>query len=367
VRAKFWRRYLQIEPVVRCVECSPCTSIREDRNSLKKPYSWRKQLLSASYLISLRFFSPLPVKCLLVSAGILTVAKLFEGMKNLNFKKKLKSDKFLITAELFPPKGIDISSFLHRAECLSCVDAVNVTDNQGASMRVGSLAMSKILLEHSIEPILQLTARDKNRIALQSELMSANVLGIENVLLLSGDHPNVGEYRGSKAVYDLDTIQLIRTARLLETGIDLSGKKLCGFPKFCLGAVVNPSAQPNDLQALMFEKKVKAGVEFFQTQAVFDVPSYKDFFNKIRHLKAKVLPGIILIKSKKFMQFMQSLPGIDIPEKIQSRINSASNPLAEGIKICSETIEEFRSFADGVHIMAIGVEEYIPEIIKSIL
>ena len=182
----------------------------------------------------------------------------------MDFKEKLKSNKFLITAELFPPRGVDISSFLRRASCLSNLDAVNVTDNQRASMRVGSLAMSKILLEQSMEPILQITTRDKNRIALQSELLSANVLGIKNVLLLSGDHPIVGEYYSSKAVYDLDTIQLIKTARLLESGVDLAGKRLSGSPKFCIGAVINPSAQPSDLQVLMFEKKIKAGTEFFQ-------------------------------------------------------------------------------------------------------
>ncbi|MDR3256084.1 MAG: methylenetetrahydrofolate reductase [Endomicrobium sp.] len=285
----------------------------------------------------------------------------------LKFKEKLKSNKFLMTAELFPPKGVDISSFLRRADCLLDVDAVNVTDNQRASMRAGSLVMSKILLEHRIEPILQIAARDKNRIALQSELLSANILDIENVLLLSGDHPNTGEYAGIKTVYDLDTMQLIKTARLLETGVDLAGKKLQGSPKFCIGAVANPSAQPNDLQALMFEKKVRAGAEFFQTQAIFDVCAYKDFFDKIKHLKVKVLPGIILIKSPKFMQFMQSLPGMNIPQKIQDRINSASDSLAEGIKICSEIVKELRSFADGVHIMAIGIEEYIPEIIKMSL
>jgi 5,10-methylenetetrahydrofolate reductase len=285
----------------------------------------------------------------------------------LNFKEKLKSNKFLITAELFPPRGVDISSFLRRASCLSNLDAVNVTDNQRASMRVGSLAMSKILLEQSIEPILQITTRDRNRIALQSELLSANVLGIENVLLLSGDHPIVGEYRSSKAVYDLDTVQLIKTARLLESGVDLAGKKLSGSPKFCIGAVINPSAQPSDLQVLMFEKKTRAGTEFFQTQAVFDVLAYKIFFDKVKHLKVKVLPGVILIKSKEFMHFMQSLPGVNIPEKVQDRINSAPDPLVEGIRICSETIKEFRSFADGVHIMAIGIEEYIQEIIKNSL
>ncbi|MDR3275390.1 MAG: methylenetetrahydrofolate reductase [Endomicrobium sp.] len=285
----------------------------------------------------------------------------------MKFKEKLKSNKFLITAELFPPKGVDISSFLRRADCLSGIDAVNVTDNQRASMRVGSLAMSKILLEREVEPILQITTRDKNRIALQSELLSASVLGIENVLLLSGDHPDTGEYAGTKAVYDLDTIQLIKTARLLETGVDLAGKVLRGSPKFCVGGVVNPSAQPSDLQALMFEKKVKAGAEFFQTQAIFDVNAYKDFFNKIKNLKIKVLPGIILIKSPKFAQFLQSLSGINIPQEIKDRICSVSDPLAEGIKICSETINVLRSFADGVHIMAIGTEEYIPEIIKNSL
>jgi 5,10-methylenetetrahydrofolate reductase len=285
----------------------------------------------------------------------------------LTFKEKLKSNKFLITAELFPPKGVNISPLLYKASYLTNVDAVNVTDNQRASMRAGSLAISKILLEQKIEPILQLVARDKNKIALQSELLSANILGIENVLLLSGDHPNIGEYAEAKAVYDLDTVQLIKAARLLETGVDLAGKKLQGNPRFCVGAVVNPSTHPIDLQILMFLKKVKAGVEFFQTQAVFDICAYKDFFNKVRHMKVKVLPGLILIKSPKFMQFIQSLPGVNIPQKIQSRINSAINPLSEGIKICSETIKELRSFADGVHIMAIGVEEYIPEIIKNSL
>jgi 5,10-methylenetetrahydrofolate reductase len=256
---------------------------------------------------------------------------------------------------------------LHRADCLYGLDAVNVTDNQRASMRVGSLAMSKILLDRGLEPILQIAARDKNRIALQSEMLSANVLGIENILLLSGDHPCASEYPSAKTVYDLDTIQLIKTARLLETGVDLAEKKLYGSPKFCVGAVVNPSAQPSALQVLMFEKKVKVGVEFFQTQAVFDVEEYKNFFYKIKHLKVKVLPGIILIKSTKFMQFMQTLPGVNIPQKIQNRILSSSDPLAEGVRICSETIRELRSFADGVHIMAIGIEQYISGIIKNSL
>jgi 5,10-methylenetetrahydrofolate reductase len=285
----------------------------------------------------------------------------------LKFKEKLKSDKFLITAELFPPKGVDISSFLRRADSLNGLDAVNVTDNQRASMRASSLAMSRILIDRAIEPILQLTVRDRNRISLQSELLGANILGIENVLLLSGDHPSIGECSDAKAVYDLDTIQLIRTARLLETGVDLVGKKLQGSPKFCVGAVVNPSVQSTDLQILMLEKKVKAGTEFFQTQAIFYAQTYKIFFDKIKHLKVKILPGVVLIKSPKFLKFLQSISGINIPDEIKDRINSASDPLAEGLKVCSETIKKLRSFADGVHIMAIGTEEHIPKMIKDSL
>jgi 5,10-methylenetetrahydrofolate reductase len=286
----------------------------------------------------------------------------------LKFKEKLKLKKFLITSELFPPRGINVTSFMRRASYLSAgIDAVNVTDNQKASMRVSSLAMSKILIDCGIESILQITTRDKNRIALQSEMLGANVLGIENILLLSGDHPCIGEYSTAKAVYDLDTIQLIKTARVLETGVDLAGKKLYGFPKFCIGAVVNPSSQPNDLQILMLEKKIKAGAEFFQTQAIFDVQKYKIFYEKVKHLKAKILPGIILIRSQEFLRFIQTLPGVNVPEKIQKRINYSVNPLSEGINICSEIIKELRTFADGVHIMAIGIEEYIPKIIKNSL
>ena len=285
----------------------------------------------------------------------------------MKFKEKLKSKKFITTAELFPPKGTDISSFLQRAECLKDLDAVNVTDNQRASMRVGSVAMCKKLLDMGIEPIMQITARDRNRISLQSELLSASVLGIENVLVISGDHPDCGEYKGTKTVYDLDTIQLIKTARLLETGVDLAGKKLLGSPKFCAGAVVNPACVPQELQVLMLQKKIAAGAEFFQTQTIFDVNLYRDFFKKVKRPDMKILPGVTVIKSVKFMQFLQSLPGVFIPQEIQDRINSAKDPFAEGKKICAETIKVLREFADGVHVMAIGMEEHIPEILKDSL
>jgi 5,10-methylenetetrahydrofolate reductase len=283
----------------------------------------------------------------------------------MKFKDKLKEKKFIITAELFPPKGTDTSLFLKRAQCLKEVDAVNVTDNQRASMRAGSLAMCSLLKEQGIEPILQLTLRDRNRIALQTELLSASILGIENVLIISGDHPNNGEFPTAKPVYDLDTVQMIRTARILESGFDLAGKKLRGSPKFCIGAAVNPTASPQDLQFLSFRKKVLAGIDFFQTQSIFDVKSFKKFYEHVRDSNIKILAGVILLKSYQFTSFLKDLPGVNIPDEVCQRIKCAKDPLAEGVKICSETINELMEFADGVHIMAIGKEEYIPEILAN--
>jgi 5,10-methylenetetrahydrofolate reductase len=279
----------------------------------------------------------------------------------------LAAGKFVITAELFPPKGTDISSLMARATLVGpLVDAINVTDNQRASMRLGSIAVCRLLLERGYQPILQMTCRDRNRIALQSDLLSAAVLGVENILILSGDHPSAGEYKDIKGVYDLDPVQLLSAARQLETGIDLTGKKLCGSPKFCLGAVVNPTAEPVELQLLMMEKKMRAGAAFFQTQTIFDVAQYRLFHDKIRHLPVKAFPGVTLIKSVKFLSFLENLPGVHIPDAVKERITAAADPLQEGIAICAETIRELKTFAHGVHIMAIGAEEHIPEILKRV-
>jgi 5,10-methylenetetrahydrofolate reductase len=280
--------------------------------------------------------------------------------------QKLKRNEFVITAELFPPKGTDISSLMHRAELIGpLVDGINVTDNQRASMRLGSIAVCRLLYEKGFPPILQMTCRDRNRIALQSDLLSAAVLGIENILVLSGDHPNIGEYKEAKGVYDIDPVQLLTAARMLEAGVDLAGKKLKGSPSFCLGAVVNPTAMPLELQILMMEKKVKAGAEFFQTQTIFDVARYRQFHDRVRGFGVRVLPGVTLLKSMEFVKFLSSLPGVTIPETVVKRIAGAADPLEEGIRICAETIRELRTFADGVHIMAIGMEEHIPRILAA--
>ena len=278
---------------------------------------------------------------------------------------KLKSGKFIVTAELYPPKGVDVSKLMKKADLIGpLVDGINITDNQRASMRLGSMAVCRLLKDKGYEPILQMTCRDRNRIALQSDLLSAYVLGIENILMLSGDHPKIGENKEAKCVFDLDPVQLLTTARLLETGVDLAGKKLNASPKFCLGAVTNPSAEPAGLQLLMLEKKSNAGAQFFQTQPIFDVPQYKLFADKAKQFPVKILPGVILLKSVDFITSMMALPGVNIPESIVKRIQNSSDQLDEGINICAEIIRELKKFADGVHIMAIGMEDHIPEILK---
>ncbi|MFH1621654.1 MAG: methylenetetrahydrofolate reductase, partial [Candidatus Omnitrophota bacterium] len=185
------------------------------------------------------------------------------------FCEKIKQGKFLVTSEIGPPKGTDIHEALEDAVLIKDkVDAINVTDLQSSVMRVGSLAICRLLTEKGIEPILQVTCRDRNRLALQSDLLSASVLGIENVLLLTGDHPTLGDHPDAKPVFDLDSVQLIQVARILESGKDMKGNDLLGSPKFCIGAVVNPGADPLEPEIIKMEKKIQAGAQFFQTQAV---------------------------------------------------------------------------------------------------
>jgi len=280
---------------------------------------------------------------------------------------RLRCGEFIITAELYPPKGTDISALMKKAGLIGpLVHGINVTDNQRASMRLSAMAVCRLLKEKGYEPILQMTCRDRNRIALQSDLLSAYVLGIENVLILSGDHPKVGENKDAKPVYDLDPVQLLGVAKTLESGFDMSGAKLNGAPSFCLGAVVNPTASPIEMQIEMMAKKALAGAQFFQTQAIFDVRQFKDFLRQVKHIPAKVLPGVILLKSPKFVKFLSALPGVNIPPEIVSRIENAKDPLQEGISICAEAITELKKIADGVHVMAIGMEEYIPEILSRV-
>lgn len=287
-------------------------------------------------------------------------------LRNMKFSEILRSDRFIITVELRPPKGTDLRKFFKKAECVrGLASGVNITDGCRARMHVSPLAIAHLLKEREYEVIYQITCRDRNRIALQSDLLGASVLGIESVLVLGGDHPLLGDHPGAKAVYDLDTIQLLSTIRTLSQGRDLADRPLHGTPEFCVGAVVNPNCEPREMQLLMMEKKIREGAIFFQTQPIFDIKSYREFYSYAAKFGVKIITGVLLLKSAKQAVMLNSIPGILIPERYIKRLETAPQPLEEGIRISKELIESIREFADGVHIMAPGREEWIPQIFES--
>ncbi len=281
-----------------------------------------------------------------------------------NLKKKLDAGKFVITAELFPPKGTDVSGMLKKAVLLKDhIDALNITDCQRAIMRTSSLALSKLILEQGIEPIYQITTRDRNVLALQSDVLGASVLGIKNILILSGDHPSIGDHEFAKPVYDVDTVGLIKIVKNLEAGFDAAGTKLKGAPEFFIGAVVNPIATPIQLSILSLQKKQEAGANFFQSQPIFSIEQYLKFKQSL-DFSPNILVGVMLLKSFDFAEKISQIPGIKIPAEILKRLKNSKNELNEGIKICAEIIRELKKHAKGVHILAIGIEENITRILE---
>lgn len=287
----------------------------------------------------------------------------------MTFKEKLASGKFIITSEVGPPKGISLDKILEEISSLkNRVDALNVTDLQSSIMRMGSLAASVILKKHGFETILQMTCRDRNRLALQSDALSAAALGMENVLALTGDHPSLGDHPQAKSVFDLDSIQLIGALRSLEQGLDMNNHKLVGpLPKFCIGAVVNPGADPLEPELIKMEKKCDAGAEFFQTQAVFDVGIFENFLEKSRHLKRKIFAGIVLLKSEKMARYMNDhVPGVSVPEEIIVQMASATDKKAKSIEIGVELIERLKPMCDGIHLMPIGSYGFLGPVLDAI-
>lgn len=285
----------------------------------------------------------------------------------MTFKEKIKSNKFIVTSEIGPPKGIDVKELIEEAKLIKGrVDAVNVTDLQSAVMRLGSLAVSYLLKKEGIEPIYQLTCRDRNRLALQSDALSASVLGIENILVLTGDHPSRGDHPEAKAVYDLDSVQLIEAIKRLESGKDMAGKELKGVPKFCVGAVVNPGSNPLEPELIKFEKKIKAGAEFFQTQGVYDVGSFARFAEKVKGSGACIIAGIILLKSANMARYMnKNVAGIFVPDDLIKEIEGAGDAQARAVEIAARTIKELKGLAHGVHIMSIGWNKLVPRILDA--
>jgi methylenetetrahydrofolate reductase (NADPH) len=286
----------------------------------------------------------------------------------MTFKEKIQARKFLITSEIGPDKGIQTQRLLEQAQLVRIkADAINVTDLQSSVMRLGSLAASVILKQNGFEPIYQLTCRDRNRLALQSDLLSAAALGIENVLITTGDHPLLGDHPQAKPVFDLDSAQLLLVAQKLQAGQDMNGNKLSGLPpRFCLGAVVNPGADPLELQIMKMEKKIDAGAEFFQTQAVFDVKTFENFISKVKHIKVPILVGIVLLKSAAMANYMnKNVAGISVPDNLIKEMQYSSDHAASTVEIASRLIKELKPMCQGVHLMPIGSTRLVPKILEE--
>jgi 5,10-methylenetetrahydrofolate reductase len=287
-----------------------------------------------------------------------------------SLKSALESGKFTVTAEVGPPKGTDIKKILHEAEMLKGkVDALNVTDNQSAVMRINSMSFCKLLLDMGHEPILQMTCRDRNRIGLQSDLLGASILGIKNVLCMTGDHPNAGDHKEAKPVYDIESVQLLQIVDALNKGKDMMGNDLLGATDYYQGAVVTPESNPIEPQMMKFEKKVNAGANFFQTQAIYDIDKFKDFMSSARKFPVKILAGLVLLKSAGMANFMNKfVPGITVPQELIDEIKEAGKEKAldTGIDIMARHIRQLKdeNICDGVHIMAIGAEDKVPAIME---
>ena len=283
-----------------------------------------------------------------------------------HLSKVLQSGNFVVTAEINPPKGVDMTDTLSRADVLSgLVDAVNLTDHPGSHMSVSPLALAPLVQERGLEAILQVTCRDRNRIAIQGDLLAAHVLGVENVLCLTGDPVGAGDHPEAKTVFDLDSIRLLEAATSLNGGTDMGSNRLKGAPSFYLGAAVNPFASELADEIIRMEEKVSAGAQFFQSQAVFDTTQLAEFMAIVKPLGAPVIAGIILLKSGEMARHMnQNLPGVLVPENLIAELDGAQDKAQAGIQIAARTIREARDICDGVHIMAIGWERYIPQVLE---
>jgi len=291
-------------------------------------------------------------------------------------QEKLQSGQFTVTGEIGPPKGTNIGPCLHEAEeyLKGTVTAVNVTDIQTAVMRVGSLATCRLLVERGIEPVFQMVCRDRNRLALQSDLLSAAVLGIENVLALTGDHVAMGDHTDAMPVYDLDSVGLLEAMSRLEAGTDMGrdmkGKanQLDGVPKFFKGCCVTPCSPCVEAQIIKLEKKVAAGAQFVQTQAVYEPGVFEEFMNKVSHIRVPILVGIVMLKSAGMAKYMnRGVPGVQVPDEIIRRLDECDKNDRQkvSIEICGELIRRMKPCCQGAHLMTLGWDHCVPGIIQA--
>jgi len=291
-------------------------------------------------------------------------------------KKVLQGGSFTVTAECGPPKGADPEAIRKKGGILKgFVDSVNVTDNQTGVVRLSSLAACAILLQDGLDPILQMVTRDRNRIALQSDILGASALGIRNILCLSGDHQSFGNQPQAKGVFDIDSMQLIQLVRQMrDDGMLLGGEKLTEPPHLFVGAVENPFADPLSYRVLRLEKKVTAGAEFIQTQCIYNLVRFKEWMEQVVdrgiHEKVSILGGITPLKSARMAAYMSDhVAGMNIPDEIINRMKSvpADEQREEGIQIAVETIQALKGIKGihGIHIMAIEWEEVVPQLVEK--
>ncbi|MCL2045833.1 MAG: methylenetetrahydrofolate reductase [Oscillospiraceae bacterium] len=279
--------------------------------------------------------------------------------------------EFVLTTEVGPPKGFHLDHLLHEVkEYLGDITAVNVTDNQSSVMRLGSLATCKAIKDIGVNSIFQITCRDRNRLALQSDLLSAAYFGIDNLLLLTGDYTTLGDTPQAKPVFDLDSVSLIHAVKQLESGIDLGGNELDGDPpKFAKGAVVSPCSDSVDVQLAKMERKVAAGAEYFQTQAVFEPEKFFEFMEKAKQFNVPVMLGVIILKNAGMANFMNNnIAGINVPPDIIEELKADPEKTKAGItgvEITARIIKECRDYCQGVHIMALGWEKLVPDLLRE--
>ena len=286
----------------------------------------------------------------------------------MSLQPHLEAGKFVITTEIGPLKGTDTTEIEEVAEVLrGKVDAANVTDQQSSVMRLGSLTTCHLLKERGLDSVFQLTCRDRNRLALQSDLLSAAVLGIENVLAITGDLPALGDHPHAKPVYDLDSVQLLWTIKRLNEGYDLSGNELQGKTNLFAGAVVNPGADTEaafELQLIKMENKIEAGAKFFQNQAIYEPSLFAKFMKRAEKFKIPVLAGIIPLKSAGMARFMnKNVSGVFVPDELINQMATAEDKVKTGLEIAAGLIKELKDMCQGVHIMAIGWEKKVPALL----
>ena len=284
----------------------------------------------------------------------------------------LQSGRFAITTELNPPKGTNVAPMLERAESLrGAVGAFNLTDSHTARMSMSPIAAARMLLDRGLEPILQMTCRDRNRIALQADTLAAAALGVRNIVTMTGDHPGGGDHPDAKPVFDIDSTALLRALAGLRDGKDMSGADLRGSPELFVGAVVNPGADDLDREIGRMEEKIVAGAAFFQTQAVYDAGDFERFARRVEGYGVPIIAGCIMLKSGNMARnFNANVPGISVPDAIIDRMDNAAESAnarrRESANITAEIIRDIRPMCQGAHIMAIGWEALIPEVIQSV-